>query len=87
MGAQGTLVIGQLRPRIVAAFAAVVVASFGVGGAAGYAVRAVTFAPSASVDTSTRHPFAVQSPPYQIPATSPAAIPTFRDPKGNAVPI
>jgi hypothetical protein len=64
---------------------AAVVAALMVGGAGGYAVRALTF----SVQTTTtqvHRPFVVEQAPYSSPAASPAAQPT-RDPRGFEVPI
>jgi hypothetical protein len=64
---------------------AAVVAALLIGGAGGYAVRALTF----SVQTTTtqvHRPFVVEEPPYSSPAASPAAQPT-RDPRGFEVPI
>jgi hypothetical protein len=64
---------------------AAVVAALVVGGAGGYAVRALTFSVQ-TTSTQVHRPFVVEQAPYSSPAASPAAQPT-RDPRGFEVPI
>ena len=64
---------------------AAVVAALLVGGAGGYAVRALTFSVQ-TTSTEVHRPFVVEQAPYNSSAASPAAEPT-RDPRGFEVPI
>ena len=64
---------------------AAVLAALLIGGAGGYAIRALTFSVQPA-STQVHRPFVVEQPPYSSPAASPAAEPT-RDPRGFEVPI
>lgn len=64
---------------------AAIVAALLVGGASGYAVRALTYS-VATTTTQVQRPFVVEQAPYSSPAASRAPEPT-RDPRGFEVPI
>ena len=69
---------------LVVLFAAVV--TLLVGGAGGYAVRALTY-PVQTTTTPLHRPFVVEQPPYSYPPQPPPAPLPTRDPKGFEVPI
>lgn len=87
MEARATFYGAQVPTALIRLFVVAVLAAFVLGGAGGYAVRALTVAISSGANgTVTTTPFVVEQAPYQTPRPSPVPEPT-RDPNGFAVPV